>query len=68
MIIGRAKNHPAHPALRDEILFYSSDLPELVHVADRVLVLKGGEVVATLAGERITEEAILRAAVLDEAA
>ena len=50
------------------ILFYSSDLPELVHVADRVLVLRYGRVAATLDGERISEEAILRAAVLDEAA
>jgi ribose transport system ATP-binding protein len=50
------------------ILFHSSDLPELVHVADRVLVLRDGRVAATLAGEAITEEAILRAAVLDAAA
>ena len=50
------------------ILFYSSDLPELVHVADRVLVLRNGRVAATLEGDRISEEAILRAAVLDEAA
>ena len=50
------------------ILFYSSDLPELVHVADRVLVLRDGRVAATLDGDRISEEAILRAAVLDEAA
>ena len=34
------------------ILFYSSDLPELVHVADRVLVLRNGRVAATLEGER----------------
>jgi ribose transport system ATP-binding protein len=50
------------------ILFYSSDLPELVHVADRVMVLRGGRVVAMLEGDRNTEEGILRAAVLDEAA
>ncbi|PZO76193.1 MAG: sugar ABC transporter ATP-binding protein [Mesorhizobium amorphae] len=50
------------------ILFYSSDLPELTHVADRVAVLREGRVAAVLEGERITEEAILRAAVLDEAA
>ena len=50
------------------ILFYSSDLPELVHVADRVLVLRSGRVAATLPTGRISEEAILRAAVLDEAA
>ncbi|MEO9228783.1 MAG: sugar ABC transporter ATP-binding protein [Devosia sp.] len=50
------------------ILFYSSDLPELVHVADRVMVLRGGRIVATLEGEQNSEESILRAAVLDEAA
>ncbi|MFO1141798.1 MAG: sugar ABC transporter ATP-binding protein [Amaricoccus sp.] len=50
------------------ILFYSSDLPELVHVADRVLVMRDGRVAAALAGDRISEAAILRAAVLDEAA
>lgn len=50
------------------ILFYSSDLPELVHVADRVLVLREGAIAATLSGDAITEEAILGAAVLDRAA
>jgi ribose transport system ATP-binding protein len=50
------------------ILFYSSDLPELVHVADRVLVMRSGRTAVTLDRERISEEAILRAAVLDEAA
>ena len=50
------------------ILFYSSDLPELVHVADRVLVMRSGRVAATLTGDRISEESILRTAVLDEAA
>lgn len=50
------------------ILFYSSDLPELVHVADRVLVLRDGRVAALLEAGGISEEAILRAAVLDAAA
>ena len=50
------------------ILFYSSDLPELVHVADRVLVMRDGRVAATLDAGQISEEAILRAAVMDEAA
>nr|MBA3325860.1 sugar ABC transporter ATP-binding protein [Paracoccaceae bacterium] len=50
------------------ILFYSSDLPELVHVADRVIVLRDGRVAATLDSARISEAAILRAAVLDAAA
>ena len=50
------------------ILFYSSDLPELVHVADRVLVMRNGEIAATLEGSANTEEGILRAAVFESAA
>jgi len=50
------------------ILFYSSDLPELVHVADRVLVMRNGEIAATLAGVANSEEGILRAAVFEAAA
>ncbi len=46
------------------IMFYSSDLPELVHVADRVLVMRNGRVAAELEGAANSEEAILRAAVL----
>jgi ribose transport system ATP-binding protein len=47
------------------ILFYSSDLPELVHVADRVLVMRNGEIAATLEGAANSEEGILRAAVFE---
>jgi ribose transport system ATP-binding protein len=50
------------------ILFYSSDLPELVHVADRVLVMRNGEIAATLEGDANSEEGILRAAVFESAA
>ena len=50
------------------ILFYSSDLPELVHVADRVLVMRNGEIAATLEGSANSEEGILRAAVFESAA
>ena len=50
------------------ILFYSSDLPELVHVADRVLVLRNGRVAATLDGDGISEQRILRAAMLEDEA
>ena len=49
------------------ILFYSSDLPELVNVADRVMVLRLGRIAAMFEGERITEDAILRAALFEEA-
>jgi ribose transport system ATP-binding protein len=44
------------------ILFYSSDLPELVHVADRVAVMRNGEIAAVLEGDAISEEGILKAA------
>jgi ribose transport system ATP-binding protein len=47
------------------ILFHSSDMPELVHVADRVLVMRNGRIAATLDGDRITEENILGAAMLE---
>ena len=50
------------------ILFHSSDMPELVHVADRVLVLRNGRIAATLEAGRISEEAILGAAMLDDEA
>ncbi|MDW6024024.1 sugar ABC transporter ATP-binding protein [Mesorhizobium sp. BAC0120] len=50
------------------ILFHSSDMEELVHVADRVLVMRNGRVAATLAGERISEEGILSAAILESEA
>ena len=38
----------------------SSDNPELIGVCDRVAVMRDGRIVATLEGERITEEQILR--------
>jgi len=44
------------------ILFYSSDLPELVHVADRVAVMRNGTIAAVLEGAAISEDGILRAA------
>jgi len=50
------------------ILFYSSDLQELVNVADRVMVLRQGRVAATLEAGQLSEDAILRAALFDEAA
>jgi ribose transport system ATP-binding protein len=50
------------------ILFYSSDLAELVHVADRVAVLRNGRLAAVLSGEDNSERQILRAAMIDQAA
>ncbi len=49
------------------ILFYSSDLPELVHVADRVAVLRNGRIAAILEGGAISEENILKAAMVEGA-
>ena len=43
------------------ILFYSSDLVELIHVADRIAVFRGGSVVKVLSGEAVTERDILGA-------
>jgi ribose transport system ATP-binding protein len=43
------------------ILFFSTDLAELAHVADRTLVMSYGRIAATLEGEAMTEGAILSA-------
>ncbi|HZP18818.1 MAG TPA: sugar ABC transporter ATP-binding protein [Bauldia sp.] len=47
------------------ILFYSSDLPELVHVADRVAVMRNGTVAGVLEGAAISEDNILKAAMFE---
>ena len=47
------------------ILFYSSDLPELVHVADRVAVMRDGGIAAVLEGDAISEDGILKAAMYE---
>ncbi|MEZ5665963.1 MAG: sugar ABC transporter ATP-binding protein [Alphaproteobacteria bacterium] len=44
------------------VLFHSTEIAELVNLCDRVLVMYRGRMVAELAGEAITEEAIMRAA------
>ncbi len=44
------------------ILFHSTEIPELVHLCDRVLVLYDGRVAAELEGEAITEPEIMRPA------
>ena len=44
------------------IVIVSSDTPELVHLSDRVVVLREGRVAAQLSGTAITEEAIVGAA------
>ena len=42
------------------VLFYSTEVPELVNLCDRVQVVYQGRMVAELAGEEITEEEIMR--------
>jgi ribose transport system ATP-binding protein len=43
------------------VLFYSTEIPELVHLADRVLVLYQGAVVDQVEGGRLDEETIVEA-------
>ncbi|HYS63263.1 MAG TPA: sugar ABC transporter ATP-binding protein [Paraburkholderia sp.] len=42
------------------VLFYSTDVPELVNVCDRVSVVYRGRNVAALAGDTLTEENVMR--------
>jgi ribose transport system ATP-binding protein len=44
------------------VLFHSTEIPELVHLADRVMVFYAGRVAGELTGEALTEEDILRLA------
>jgi ribose transport system ATP-binding protein len=44
------------------VLFYSTEIPELVHLADRLMVLYQGEVVEELGRDRLSEAAIVTAA------
>lgn len=45
------------------VLVISSELPELLAVSDRIHVMREGRFVASLTGEEMTEEKVLRAAV-----
>ncbi len=57
--------HELYVMMRDfveaggSILFHSTEIPELVHQCDRVLVLYDGRLAAELEGEAITEAAIM---------
>ena len=44
------------------VLFYSTEIPELVHLADRVMVLYHGQVVDEIDRDHLSEEAIVTAA------
>jgi ribose transport system ATP-binding protein len=43
------------------VLFYSTEIPELVNLADRVAILYGGRISEEIGGTQLSEEAILRA-------
>jgi len=44
------------------VLFYSTEIPEIVHLADRAIVFYGGRVAAEIDGAALSEAAILAAA------
>ena len=44
------------------VLFFSTEISELVHLADRVMVLYGGRVSADIPADELSEQAIVRAA------
>ncbi|MFL5259380.1 MAG: sugar ABC transporter ATP-binding protein [Hyphomicrobiales bacterium] len=44
------------------VLFYSTEIPELVHLGDRVMVLYHGEVVEEIGRDQLSEESIVTAA------
>jgi ribose transport system ATP-binding protein len=60
--------HQLYVLMRDfaaaggSILFYSTEITELVNLCDRVLVMYGGRIVEELEGDAIEEERIMRAA------
>jgi ribose transport system ATP-binding protein len=45
------------------VLFVSSELPEVIRLADRVLVMREGKISATLGPDQITEANIARHAI-----
>ena len=49
------------------VLFYSTEIPEIVHLADRALVFYQGRIAEEISGDRLSEEAILRAALGEQA-
>ena len=48
------------------ILFISSELPEILGLSDRILVMRRGRIVAEFDAAAATEEGIMRVAVLGE--
>jgi ABC-type sugar transport system ATPase subunit len=62
----KAEVHKIIADLADEgvsILMISSELPEILHVSDRIIVLHEGRLTATFTRDDATEEKIMKAAV-----
>ena len=45
------------------IIMVSSDMPELLAMSDRVLVISGGKITGEFSRSEATEEAVMRAAI-----
>lgn len=60
--------HQIYMMMRDfvdaggSILFYSTEIPEIVNMCDRVMVLYQGRIIATVTGDQIDEEVIMKVA------
>ncbi len=52
----------AFAELGGSILFHSTEIPELVHLCDRVIVLYAGRIVAEIGADDLSEHSIMRAA------
>jgi len=52
----------AFAAAGGAVLFHSTEIPELIHLSDRTLVFYDGRISAEVAGEQLSEEEVLRAA------
>jgi ribose transport system ATP-binding protein len=50
------------------VLFYSTEVSELVHLCDRVMVIYQGKMVTELIGDNISEDEIMRHALGQETA
>lgn len=67
----KAEVHQILRALAAEgvaIIVISSDLPEVLSLADRILVMREGRIVGEFAGDEATDEAVMRLAVAAEVA
>jgi rhamnose transport system ATP-binding protein len=62
----KAEVHRIITELADEgvsILLISSELPEILHISDRILVMHNGRITANLSREEADQETIMKAAV-----